>query len=191
VSAPALVGLDIAGDAEAWREAGFAVDADGACHLGHVRMQTGIGESGISSWTFGDPATVQPAVHRNGAILLDHLVVFTDDPDRTVGTYADLGLEVRRVLELPNGNTQTFFRAGEVIIELVGPIAGDGERLWGLSPTVADLEECARLLGDRLGRIKDATQPGRRIATLRHEACGLTVPVAFMSPEPGRSRSPS
>jgi catechol 2,3-dioxygenase-like lactoylglutathione lyase family enzyme len=186
MSAPALVGLDVAGDADAWREAGFAVDADGALRLGHVRIRTGVGDTGISSWTLGDAATVEPAVHPNGAILLDHLVAFTDDPDRTVGTYADLGLEVRRVRELPNGNTQTFFRAGEVIIELVGPIAGDGERLWGLSPTVADLEACARVLGDRLGRIKDATQAGRQIATLRHEAVGLTVPIAFMSPEPER-----
>jgi hypothetical protein len=184
VSAPALVGLDVAGDADAWRTAGFAVDADGACRLGHVRMQTGVGESGISSWAFGDAAAVVPAMHPNGAILLDHLVVFTDDPDRTILTYAQLGLEVRRVRELSNGTTQTFLRAGEVIIELVGPIAGEGERFWGLSPTVADLGACARLLGDRLGKIKDATQSGRQIATLRHEACGLTIPIAFMSPEP-------
>ena len=92
---------------------------------------------------------------------------------------------MRRVRDLGNGKTQTFFRAGEVIIELVGPIDGpEGGRLWGLSPTVVDLEACARLLGDRLGTIKDATQPGRQIATLRHEACGLTVPIAFMSPDP-------
>jgi hypothetical protein len=181
-SAPALVGLDVAGDADAWRSAGFTVDADGGCRLGHVRMQTGVGESGISSWTLGDPSTVEPAEHPNGATLLDHLVVFTDDPDRTVLTYADLGLEVRRVRELGNGTTQTFFRAGEVIIELVGPIEGDGERLWGLSPTVADLDVCGQLLGDRLGQAKDATQPGRRIATLRHKECGLTIPIAFMSP---------
>lgn len=184
---PALIGLDVAGEGDAWREAGFAVDADGGCRLGHVRIQTGVGESGIADWILGDPAAVTAAVHPNGAMLLDHLVVFTDDPDRTVGTYAELGLEVRRVRELANGNTQTFFRAGEVIIELVGPIAGAGERLWGLSPTVADLDACAQLLGDRLGRIKDATQPGRQIATLRHEAVGLTVPIAFMSPEPGRA----
>jgi len=184
VSAPALVGLDVAGDAEAWRAAGFAVDADGGCRLGHVRMQTDVGETGISSWVFGDASAVEPAPHPNGAILLDHLVVFTDDPDRTIASYAGLGLEVRRVRELPNGTTQTFLRAGEVVIELVGPVAGAGERFWGLSPAVADLDACARLLGDRLGRIKDATQPGRRIATLRHEACGLTIPIAFMSPDP-------
>jgi hypothetical protein len=184
VSAPALVDLDVAGGADAWRAAGFAVDTDGACRLGHVRMQTGVGETGISNWAFGDEAAVEPATHPNGAILLDHLVVFTDDPDRTIAAYVRLGLVVWRVRELRSGTSQTFLRAGEVIIELVGPIAGEGERFWGLSPTVADLDACARLLGDRLGRIKDATQPGRQIATLRHEACGLTIPIAFMSPEP-------
>jgi hypothetical protein len=87
------------------------------------------------------------------------------------------------VREVGNGRTQTFFRAGEVIIEVVGPIDGQhGERLWGLSPTVADLDACARLLGDGLGRIKDAVQSGRQIATLRHESFGLTIPIAFMSP---------
>ena len=29
-----------------------------------------------------------------------------------------------------------------------------------------DLDACARLLGDALGAVKDAVQPGRRIATL-------------------------
>jgi hypothetical protein len=47
--------------------------------------------------------------------------------------------------------------------------------------TVSDIDACAALLGDHLGPVKDAVQPGRRIATLRHEACGLTVPIAFMS----------
>ena len=97
MSAPALVGLDVAGDADAWRAAGFTVDADGGCRVGHVRMQTGVGSDGISAWTLGDPAAVVPAEHPNGAILLDHLVVFTDDPDRTTLDYARLGLDVRRV----------------------------------------------------------------------------------------------
>lgn len=195
MSGPALVGLDVAGAAEAWREAGFAVGADGVLQLGHVALRTGVGEQGIAGWTLGDAPDPGQAVseHPNGALLLDHLVVMTGDPDRTIQEYAQLGLEVRRIRDLGNGKTQTFFRAGEVIIELVGPIAAsaddkdaDGERLWGLSPTVADLDACARLLGDRLGPVKDATQPGRKIATLRHEACGLTIPVAFMSPEPDR-----
>jgi hypothetical protein len=192
MTAPALIGLEVAGAAEAWRAAGFAVDDDGVLHLGQVAIQTGVGDTGITGWTLGavpDHAGDATAEHPNGSLLLDHLVVMTDDPDRTIPEYAALGLEVRRIRDLGNGKTQTFFRAGEVVIELVGPVGadGDGERLWGLSPTVSDLDACARLLGQKLGQIKDATQPGRRIATLRHEACGLTIPVAFMSPEPNRT----
>lgn len=183
MSGPALVGLDVAGDGDAWRAAGFTVDADGGCRLGHVRMQTGVGQEGISAWELGDPGAVEPAEHPNGAYVLDHLVVFTDDPARTTMAYADLGLEVRRVREIGNGRTQTFFRAGEVIVELVGPVDEPGERFFGLSPAVTDLDACAELLGDRLGAAKDATQPGRRIATLRHEACRLSIPIAFMSAE--------
>jgi hypothetical protein len=182
VNPPVLSALDVAGDADAWNEAGFAVDADGTMRIGHVAFRTGVGERGVDGWTLGAETQVEPAVHPNGSTLLDHLVVFTDDPERTTKTYGELGLEPRRVRDTGKGTTQTFFRAGEVIIELVGAIPNiEGERFWGLAFTVSDLDACAGLLGDKLGAIKDAVQTGRRIATLRHEACGLTVPIAFMS----------
>jgi hypothetical protein len=180
-----LSALDVAGDADAWSEAGFTVDDDDSIRVGHVRMQLEVGERGIAAWHLADePPDVTPAVHPNGVTQLDHLVVFTDDPERTTAGYAGLGLDPRRVRDVGNGTTQTFFRAGEVIIELVGPISDvEGERFWGLALTVADLDACAMLFGDRLGPIKDAVQSGRRIATLRHKAVGLTVPIAFMSAE--------
>jgi hypothetical protein len=180
-----LAALDVAGDADAWREAGFAVDNDDRIRVGHVRLHLGVGVRGIESWHLVDePPDLVPTVHPNGVTQLDHLVVFTDDPQRTTTRYAGLGLDARRVRDVGNGRTQTFFRAGEVIIELVGPVPDvDGERFWGLALTVADLDACAVLLGERLGPIKDAVQPGRRIATLRHKECGLTVPIAFMSGE--------
>lgn len=52
---------------------------------------------------------------------------------------------------------------GEVRLRLTGPEA-----------TVA-------WLGDRVGEIRDAVQPGRRIATLRRSA-GLGMPVAVITP---------
>jgi hypothetical protein len=177
--------LDVAGERDSWEAAGFAVDDHGAVRVGQVALQTGVGTSGIGGWRFadGDDAPdAAPVVHPNGAIVLDHLVVMTEDPSRTTATYGELGWEPRRVRELGNGSTQTFFRTGEVIIELIGPNpAVHTEQLWGLAYTVTDLDACALLLGEKLGRIKDAVQPGRRIATVRHEACGLTVPIAFMS----------
>jgi hypothetical protein len=177
----ALVAVDVAGDAAAWQAAGFRVDGD-TMRIGHVAFRIDVGDAGIPGWTLADAPTVEPDVHPNGSTLLDHIVVFTDDPDRTTVAYADRGLEVKRVRDTGRGTTQTFFRAGEVILELVGPIPKvTGEQLWGLAFTVADLDACAALLGAKLGRIKDAVQPGRRIVTLRHESCGLTVPIAFMS----------
>jgi hypothetical protein len=179
---PVLAALDVAGDAGAWRAGGFTVDDDGTIRAGHLELRTGVGEKGIAAWHLADAPIAEPATHPNGTTLLDHLVVFTGDPARTTNAYADLGLPPRRVRELGNGTTQTFFRAGEVIIELVGPIPDvAGERYWGLAFTVADLDACAAMFGAACGAIKDAVQPGRRIATLRHRDLGLTVPIAFMS----------
>ena len=48
-------------------------------------------------------------------------------------------------------------------------------------PELVALDVASALLGDRLGRVKDAVQPDRRIATLRREA-GAGIPLAFMSP---------
>ncbi len=175
--------IAVAGDATAWRAAGFTVEGT-TIRVGQTGIEIGVGERGIASADFSDVRTGDEAAeHPNGVTLLDHLVVFTDDPARTTEQYGVLGLEARRVRELGNGTAQTFFKAGEVIIELVGPIPDvHGERFWGLAFTTADLDECAALLGDKLGAIKDAVQPGRRIATLRHKDVGLTVPIAFMSP---------
>jgi hypothetical protein len=46
---------------------------------------------------------------------------------------------------------------------------------------VDDLDELARRLGPRLGRVRDAVQPGRRIATLSAQA-GVACRVAVMTP---------
>jgi hypothetical protein len=53
-------------------------------------------------------------------------------------------------------------------------------RFWGLALLADDLEETVRQLGEHAGEIRDAVQPGRRIATVRRSA-GLAVPLALMS----------
>jgi len=120
--------------------------------------------------------------HPNGVVAIDHVVVTSPDPARTIAALQAVGLEPRRTRD-HGVMRQTFFRLGPVILELVGPPAPDGDgpaRFWGIAFTVADLDATARYLGDRLGTVKDAVQPGRRIASLRKEA-GLAVPMAFMS----------
>jgi hypothetical protein len=80
-----------------------------------------------------------------------------------------------------------------VILELIGQSGDHGAgpaTFWGLALTVDDIEATAALLGDDLGPVTDAVQPGRRIATLRHEALGIPVPIAFLSPAPPRSAPP-
>jgi len=99
------------------------------------------------------------------------------------------GLALRRVREQPTPTgapRQAFFRLEEVVLEVVQVpagrvVPGTPARLWGLALVVADLPALAASLGDRLGSVRDAVQPGRCIASLRREA-GLTVPVAFMTP---------
>ena len=138
----------------------------------------------------GRQPPAEPAEHPNGVVSIDHLVMTTPDMDRTVAALEAVGMVARRTrrderLERPR--LQTFFRLGEPILEVIGPAEprGDGPaRLFGLAYTVADLATTAGYLGEGLGGISDAVQEGRRIATLRHEALGLSVATAFMSPEP-------
>lgn len=44
------------------------------------------------------------------------------------------------------------------------------------------IDATADLLGEHVGRVKDAVQPGRRIATLRHRELGMSVNTAVISP---------
>ena len=200
MTAPALVGLDAAGTSEAWGAAGFTV-VDGVVTIGHVAVRVGVGEKGLAAWALTgipdttnidglptrvtDDAPPEPVEHPNGASLIDHLVVWSPDDARTIEAFTDLGLEVKRVREDARpGFRQTFLRAGEVIVELVAadrPPAAGPARFFGIACTVSDLAACADLLGDRLGDVKPAVQPGRSIATLRGRDIGLEVAIAFMS----------
>ena len=148
-----------------------------------------------SHWPHGEPAggavpTAGPQ-HANGAVALDHVVVFTPDLDRTDAALAQVGFDRRRRRDVSTADTsrwQSFYRMGEVILEVVGPSPADGEtsapaRFWGLVIITDDLDAAVDAADDRIGPPRDAVQPGRRIATVRSGA-GLGVPVAFMDPEP-------
>jgi hypothetical protein len=179
--------------------------ADGACRIGAVTLRfAGDDPPGLRAWTLagaaGDgpidglptrraptgspaaPTDSPPPPHPNGALRLDHVVVMTPDLERTFAALAAAGLDLRRVREA-GAVRQGFYRAGEAILEVVGDVDPPGPaRLWGLVVVVGDLDAAARDLGERLGGVRDAVQPGRRIATVR-DAAGLGVPVAMMTPE--------
>jgi hypothetical protein len=210
-----LAGLEIADRSGAWAGLGFAVE-NASCGIGQVTHHlAGPPGKGILSWSLaglapGDrdgggldsidgldttpPAGARPdpttaPAHPNGALVVDHLVVFTPDLERTVRALTDAGCRERRRRRSENDGrvmVQAFFRLGDAVLEVVGgpePSGSGPARFFGLAFTVADLDATAAYLGDRLHPAKEAVQPGRRIATLDRGA-GSSVAMAFMSPGP-------
>jgi hypothetical protein len=183
---------------DAWRAAGFTVDGD-ACVIDGVRIRLGGSGTGITDWTLrgipDDVASIdgvptvastaepgQPSTHANGVTRIDHVVLMTPDLPRTTAALTDLRLDVRRERDAGKFR-QAFLKLGDVILEVVGPQEpGTGaSHLWGLTFCVDDIDETAAFLGDRIGRVKDAVQPGRRITTLRGEPIGISPAIAFIS----------
>jgi hypothetical protein len=206
---PTFDAVVIADEPDAWTAAGFAVDPDGTCRVGGIRLRL-MGRTqgkGFRSWSIrnlaggGDidglatsPSEApfpDPAVHPCGATSIDHLVVLTPDGARTADAVtAVTGADVRRVRDTDARGApvrQRFFRFGEAILEVVStePPGSGAARFFGIAVVVEDLEAWSARAGGRLGEIRDAVQPGRRVATLDTKACDLSVPVLFMSPEPG------
>ena len=122
-----------------------------------------------------DPPAVSP--HPNGATAIDHVVVFTDDRDRTAVALAAAGGDVRRRGDPPElPAPMAFVRFGELVVEVAR--AGGPARIWGVSVVVPDLDALA---GPLLGAARPALQPGRRIVTVSR-AAGLSLAVALITP---------
>jgi hypothetical protein len=191
-----LAALQIAEPPERWEALGFTCERN-TCVIGDVALVLGASGSGITAWAiegcedaavdglrvFTPPAAPRRAEHSNGATAIDHVVIVTPDFDRTCSALGDAGLSPRRIRDA-GGFRQGFRRIGPAIMEVVEAAGAPpgAARFWGLVVIVNDLDELAALLGDRLGTIRPAVQPGRRIATLRDSA-GLSAKVAFMDPE--------
>jgi len=180
---------------ESWEALGFnavdhAIALDGvAIRFGDVNALAirdfgGENLDGVPIVPAPDPppsAVSQP----NGVIGVDHFVIVTPDFDRTARVLDQRGMPLRRIRDA-GGFRQGFRRLGPAILELVeahqmppGPA-----RFWGVTLIAGDLQALAARLGPELLRpIKDAVQPGRRIATL-DRAAGHKTNVAFMTPEP-------
>jgi hypothetical protein len=200
--------FEVADPADTWVQAGFSVDSDAICRVGGVRIRlAGRGRgTGIVGWslrglpsdgslddldgiptTSSDAVAAMPAKHQNGVLAIDHVVLLSPDLRRTVESLTTVGVEPRRERDGQlSGRSirQIFFRAGEVIIEVVGSPETTGEgpaTLWGITYVVADIDATAAYFGDRTAPVKDAVQPGRRITTLRHHELGISVRSAMIS----------
>ena len=163
----------------AWEALGFSVE-DGIVALGEERLHlTGRG-GGILEVTAPCVTVPQPdgltlnqgsdpylrVAHPNGAFAVDHVVVLTGSLDRTVSALQEAGLDLRR-----RTGGMAFLRLGSYILEVVER-EGDPARFWGLVVVVPDPGAVPGA-----GPVKDAVQPGRRIATIR----GLGTALAVMS----------
>ncbi|MET0558066.1 MAG: VOC family protein [Solirubrobacterales bacterium] len=208
MSAPTLDELTIADQPAAWSALGFAVEDD-VCVLGDVRLHLAGSDAGkgLCGWSLRDLAATEldglatsrsehepldaAAAHPNGVTAIDHVVVITPDLERTVAALEAAGMELRRIREEPTpagAPRQAFFRLGNPILEVVqepDDVVGRAGRdraafFWGLAFATPDLETTVAALGDRVSEVRDAVQPGRKIATLRRSA-GLSLPVALMS----------
>lgn len=207
---PTLDEVTVADPPQAWSELGFAVDGD-ALVLGEVRIRLAGSDAGkgVTAWSLRDlgsteldglptarserPPPEQPVAHPNGITAIDHVVVITPALDRTIAVLEAVGLDLRRIREEPTpagAPRQAFFRLGATILEVVQEPtavterAGGSDRpafFWGLALVAPDLDATVADLDDQVSEVRDAVQPGRRIATLRRSA-GLSVPVALITP---------
>jgi hypothetical protein len=209
VSGATIDELVLADEAKRWAALGFTVSGD-TVQLGSVRLafaDFGAGR-GILSWSLRGvltteldglattvserPAPAPAPEHPNGVLAIDHVVAISPAFERSVRALETAGLDLRRVREEPTpagAPRQAFFRLGEEILELVaepddvversgGP--GRSTYFWGLALRVGDLDRTVAALGEHAGTVRDAVQPGRRIATVRRSA-GVSIPLALMS----------
>ena len=199
-----LVALHVGGALTPWQAIGLTFD-EFTCTLADVDVVVSGETPGLHGWTIDigrddvvdidgirttlvsgtQPRQVSSVIGRQKVIGLDHVVVNTDDIDRTTQAItAALGLKVRRERQLGNGAVQRFHKLENTIIEVVtGPhITQPGASLWGMVASVDDLFDLAEELGENTtSPPKKATQPGRYISTVRGSV-GLGVPFALMTP---------
>jgi len=207
--APALTELVVGANPAAWEAAGFRV-TDGATTVGAVKLLFAPDGTRISRWSLhgldsghdldglpterSDAPAGEPAEpHPNHVTVLDHVVAFSPDLDRTVAALEGAGLDLRRVRDEPTpagAPRQAFFRVGEAILEVIqapdeSPVMKDPSGpagFWGLAFVVDDLDAAVASFGEgHVSEPRPAVQEGRRIATVRREA-GLGLPVALMTP---------
>ncbi len=187
------------GSTTGWAERAFSV-VEATVDLGAIQLHTGA-EVG---WSLSGPAgpidgipvhptparsQLAPVPHPNGVTSVDHVVVLTGNMARTQAAFDAAGLELRRTRDAGHGRTQAFYWAGDTIIELVGPASGSDDgpaTLWGIALNCEDLDRAASVMGPYLGSIRDAVQPGRRIATVRGAESAIGLAIALMTPHAER-----
>ena len=197
-----VVALAVPGDGGPWKAAGFTCSEEGFS-AGAIRIvfgQDDVREAQVAleppsrldgaglGEVIGPTGPLPDRAHPNGVVGVDHIVISTPVMERGRAALVEAGLDLRLEREGRAGGEQVdqaFFLAGPCVIELVGsPRAGDGgSTVWGVTFTTDSLEALPALDPAPVASIRDAVQPGRRIAVARREL-GLPTRVAFMNPRP-------
>ena len=140
---------------------------------------------------------LSPALPRgssDGAVsAVDHVVILTSDPDDAIVLYRDklgIRLALDRTFE-ERGMRLLFFRLGGLTLECAatsaqGGAAGVGDRFWGISYRVRDIEAArARLAaaGFDVSEVRSGMKPDTRVCTVRKETHG--VATLIIAPDEG------
>ncbi len=132
----------------------------------------------------------QPESTADQVHSMDHLVVTTTDPERTVATYGGrlgLNLTLDRT-EMKSGARFLFFRVGGLTLEVVHKLRdppSPQDRLWGITWAVKDLAAAqARLdqAGVTTSEIRPGRKPGSDVFTVKSHSLG--VPTLFIRHKP-------
>ena len=127
-----------------------------------------------------------PAVGTPG-LRLDHLVIRSADPERSIALLAGrLGLELRLDRSNPAwGSRLLFFRCGDLVVEVSHDLAGGfvdaPDSLWGMTwgvPEVAAWHARLEAAGLPVSPLRVGRKPGTRLFTIRDHAAG--IPTAFI-----------
>ncbi|MEE4025730.1 hypothetical protein V1Y59_21780 [Gordonia sp. PKS22-38] len=115
---------------------------------------------------------------------LDHLVFTAPTRDRALALFgATLDLDFRLDREIGGGARQLFFRAADVVVEVItGADAGSDEvcALWGLAWRATDVDAVHRRLTGldiELSEVRTGRKPGTRIFTVRDRALATRTVV--------------
>lgn len=172
-------------------QSGSTNATDGAA-LAWKRTRTAVEATHGVRLFFLEPEGARPrsqAVANAPITGLDHVVVSTHEPERAAALYgARLGLDMTLDLTRPDwGARLMFFRCDDLVVEVVHRLneatTGEGDKLWGLSWRVADLDAAqTRLAATGLGvsEIRTGRRPGTRVFTVQTGALG--VPTLVIQP---------
>ncbi len=146
----------------------------------------------INSFVLQSDSTLQTpdlSIDRSGVTSLDHLVIHTPNPDRTVATYGTR-LDLRFALDRKAAQWNTrflFFRLGGLTLEIIHRLDTeqdpDGpDSIWGITWATPDLEAAhARLrdAGITVSELRTGRKPGSRVFTVKSGTLG--IPTLFIT----------